>query len=329
MHSSPQETLAALECVGYFTDVKTATTVYLAGKIHRPIMLEGPAGAGKTELAQSVARAYRVPLLRLQCYQGINEEKAIGQYDKNLQELYILLMSKSAQTPDWGEIKREVTSRSYFMAGPLLEAIEQEKRCVLLIDEIDKVDYAFEAQAFKRACSVFGLGRYFYDFGEMWVEVNEYKQPRELPDLPSWALPAAERKSAESRQTSQGTKRTDTAVQKGPLDAAVTSRIESCRREVGDVLYANILGSIAKVRAARDIPNQHLQMEVLKWMESGVRGLSQVRTIASEIPETKFYEVLDDLKIASIDKIPNFGVLAKLVKEMKEIHSQLSEISAA
>jgi hypothetical protein len=70
-------------------------------------------------------------------------------------------------------------------------------------------------------------------------------------------------------------------------------------------------------------------MEVLKWMESGVRGLCQVRTIASEIPETKFYEVLDDLKIASIDKIPNFGVLAKLVKEMKEIHSRRSEISAA
>lgn len=145
MYESPEETLAALERVGYFTDAKTATTVFLAGKIHRPIMLEGPAGAGKTELAQAVARAYRAPLLRLQCYQGINEEKAIGQYDKSLQELYVLLMSKSTQSPDWVEIKREVTSRAYFMAGPLLEAIEQEMSCVLLIDEIDKVDYAFEA----------------------------------------------------------------------------------------------------------------------------------------------------------------------------------------
>ena len=108
-------------------------------------MLEGPAGAGKTELASSVARAYGVPLIRLQCYQGINEEKAIGQYDRSLQELYVLLMSKSDRTPDWAEIKRKVTSRSYFMAGPLLEAIEQERPCVLLIDEIDKVDYAFEA----------------------------------------------------------------------------------------------------------------------------------------------------------------------------------------
>ena len=145
MYASSDETLAALERVGYFTDQKTATTVYLAGKLHRPIMLEGPAGSGKSELATSVSRAYGVPILRLQCYQGINEEKAIGQYDKSLQELYVLLMSKSDRTPDWAEIKREVTSRAYFIAGPLLEAIEHEQRCVLLIDEIDKVDYAFEA----------------------------------------------------------------------------------------------------------------------------------------------------------------------------------------
>ena len=145
MYASPAETLAALEQVGYFTDLKTATTVYLAGRLHRPVLLEGPAGAGKTELAASVARSYRVPLLRLQCYQGINEEKAIGQYDKSLQELYVLLTSKSDRATDWTEIKREVTSRAYFIAGPLLEAIEQNQRCVLLIDEIDKVDYAFEA----------------------------------------------------------------------------------------------------------------------------------------------------------------------------------------
>ena len=145
MFASPAETLAKLETAGYFTHIKVATAVFLAGSIHRPILLEGPAGAGKTELASSTARALRVPLLRLQCYQGIDEEKAIGQYDKSLQELYVLLMSKSAEPPDWAQIKREITSRAYFVAGALLEAIEQEDPCVLLIDEIDKVDYAFEA----------------------------------------------------------------------------------------------------------------------------------------------------------------------------------------
>lgn len=145
MFPSPSETLAALDSVGYFTDLKVATALFLAGRICRPVLLEGPAGAGKTELAQSVARAYDAPLLRLQCYQGINEEEAIGHYDKSLQELYVLLMSRSTEQPDWAQIKREITSRAYFMAGPLLEAIEQEEPCVLLIDEIDKVDYAFEA----------------------------------------------------------------------------------------------------------------------------------------------------------------------------------------
>lgn len=145
MFASPADTLAGLEGAGYFTDIKVATALFLAGSIHRPVLLEGPAGGGKTELASSTARTLRVPLLRLQCYQGIDEEKAIGQYDRSLQELYVLLMSRSTQTPDWAQIKHEITSRAYFMAGPLLEAIEQEEPCVLLIDEIDKVDYGFEA----------------------------------------------------------------------------------------------------------------------------------------------------------------------------------------
>ena len=145
MFASPEQTLSALNTVGYFTDHKTATTVYLAGRINKPVMLEGPAGAGKTELAQSVARAAGADLIRLQCYQGINEEKAIGHFDKNLQELFVLLKTKSEETCDWAQIRQEITSRAFFLAGPLLTAIEREKRCVLLIDEIDKVDYAFEA----------------------------------------------------------------------------------------------------------------------------------------------------------------------------------------
>jgi MoxR-like ATPase len=145
MFESSEQALSALGRVGYFTDQKTATTVYLAGKINKPIMLEGPAGAGKTELAQSVARAAGAELLRLQCYQGINEEKAIGQFNKSLQELFVLLKTKSEGAYDWDQIRKDVTSRAFFLAGPLLAAIEQEKRCVLLIDEVDKVDYAFEA----------------------------------------------------------------------------------------------------------------------------------------------------------------------------------------
>ncbi len=181
-----------------------------------------------------------------------------------------------------------------------------------------------EAQAFKRACSNFGLGRYFYNFAEMWVHLDEYKHPRRLPTLPSWALPGIERQAlaqngAARKETGNGAN----PVQKGPLDASFTGKIEGCRRDLGQMLYSNILGSVAKVRSARDIPNQYLQQEVLKWMESGVRGMGLVRRVAAEIAETEFCGILDRLGIRSLDQIPNFGALTKLVSEMNEVQSRM------
>ena len=180
-----------------------------------------------------------------------------------------------------------------------------------------------EAQSFKRACSVFGLGRYFYNFAEMWVDIDEYKHPRVLPTLPSWALPENERRGAAQNGTAK--KEAGSAgdpVQKGPLDASVTSKIEGSRRDLGQKLYMNILGSVARVRSARDIPNQNVQQEVLKWIESGVRGVAQVRRVAAEIPETEFYGFLNDLGIPRLDEIPSFGLLAKLVERMNEAQSR-------
>jgi hypothetical protein len=182
-----------------------------------------------------------------------------------------------------------------------------------------------EAQAFKRSCSNFGLGRYFYSFAEMWVDLDEYKRPREIPSLPSWALPQNERRAPvangkDRKETGNGVN----VGQKGPLDASVTNKIEGSRRDLGQTLYNNILGSVARVRSARDIPNQRIQQEVLKWMESGVRGVAQVRLVAAEIPETEFYGILDALSIPRLDEIPNFGILAKLVERMNEAQSRRS-----
>jgi len=180
-----------------------------------------------------------------------------------------------------------------------------------------------EAQSFKRACSVFGLGRYFYNFAEMWVDLDEYKHPRELPTLPSWALPENERRApVQNRAVNKETGNGADSIQKGPLDASITNKIEGSRRDLGQKLYGNILGSVAKVKSARDIPNQRVQQEVLKWIESGVRGVTQVRRVAAEIPETEFYGILDDLSIPRLDEIPNFGLLAKLVERMNEAQSR-------
>jgi hypothetical protein len=182
-----------------------------------------------------------------------------------------------------------------------------------------------EAQAFKRACSCFGLGRYFYNFAEMWVEVDQYKQPKQRPKLPSWALPKGERQTTvEQRRTPQTAGKPETPVQKGPLDAGVTSKIEDCRQQLGSALFADVLQRVAKVQSARDIPNQKLQQIVLSSMESCARGMARIRAIAAELPETKFYSILDEAGVPSLDRIPSFDVLKQLGNEMSQAASNRS-----
>lgn len=144
MFSSAQDAIQRLRAAGYIADLVAATTVYLASAVHKPLLLEGPAGSGKTQLAYAVAAAADTVVERLQCYEGIDEEKAIGKFDESLQRLCVELRAKSA-APDWGPLQAELHGQQFFRAGPLLRALQCEKPCVLLIDELDKVDHAFEA----------------------------------------------------------------------------------------------------------------------------------------------------------------------------------------
>ena len=144
MFSSLQELEGGLRASGYIADSVATTTVYLAARLQKPLLLEGPAGSGKTQLAYAVADAADTTVERLQCYEGINEEKAIGKFDEPLQRLCVELKAKSANV-DWESLRTELHSQQFFGAGPLLRALQCEKPCVLLIDELDKVDHAFEA----------------------------------------------------------------------------------------------------------------------------------------------------------------------------------------
>ncbi len=144
MFSSLQELEGALRASGYIADSVATTTVYLAARLQKPLLLEGPAGSGKTQLAYAVADAADTTVERLQCYEGINEEKAIGKFDEPLQRLCVELKAKSASV-DWESLRTELHGQQFFSAGPLLRALQYEKPCVLLIDELDKVDHAFEA----------------------------------------------------------------------------------------------------------------------------------------------------------------------------------------
>ncbi len=144
MFSSLNDVEAGLRATGYIADPVAITTVYLAARLHKPLLLEGPAGSGKTQLAIAVAEAAGTTVERLQCYEGINEEKAIGKFDESLQRLYVELRANAVDV-NWKSLEVELHSQEFFSAGPLLRALQYEKPCVLLIDELDKVDHAFEA----------------------------------------------------------------------------------------------------------------------------------------------------------------------------------------
>jgi len=144
LFSSVQDVHAGLSLAGYITDEIVATIIYLAARLHKPILLEGPPGSGKTELAYAIARATSTEVERLQCFEGINEEKAIGKFDEALQKLVVEMRSKSGSI-EWEALKQELHSQKFFTAGPLLRALQYPNGCVLLIDELDKVSHAFEA----------------------------------------------------------------------------------------------------------------------------------------------------------------------------------------
>ncbi len=132
-----------LDATGYFINPVMTQVIYLAARLQKPLLLEGPAGSGKTQLALSVAKAGNTHIERLQCYQGVTEAQAIGSFDSALQRLY-LEFSKGQHT-DWHSIQSGLAGREFFRPGPLMRALECERPCVLLIDELDKVDDGFEA----------------------------------------------------------------------------------------------------------------------------------------------------------------------------------------
>jgi MoxR-like ATPase len=132
----------ALEGVGYLAAESTALVAYLAAELGKPVLVEGPAGVGKTELAKALSRATGRKLIRLQCYEGLDEAKAL--YEWNYRKQLLRIQTEAADT-GWERVQDDIFGEEFLLTRPLLAAIAADEPVVLLIDEIDKTDQEFEA----------------------------------------------------------------------------------------------------------------------------------------------------------------------------------------
>ncbi len=155
--ASVERIKAAFESHNYICSDQIATAVYLAYHLHKPILIEGPPGVGKTELAKTTSELFELPLIRLQCYEGLDEAKAIYEWKYGKQLLYTQVLKETldevlqgakgfaesvTRLHEFGDI---FFSEEFLEPRPLLKALRQEDGCVLLIDEVDKSDHEFES----------------------------------------------------------------------------------------------------------------------------------------------------------------------------------------
>jgi MoxR-like ATPase len=140
--ASVQEVSSGLSEVGYLPGPSTALVSFLAAKLGKPVLVEGPAGVGKTELAKALSRYLGRTLVRLQCYEGLDEAKAL--YEWNYRKQLLRIQTEAADA-GWQTVQDDIFGEEFLLARPLMTAIASPEPVVLLVDEIDKTDQEFEA----------------------------------------------------------------------------------------------------------------------------------------------------------------------------------------
>jgi hypothetical protein len=177
----------------------------------------------------------------------------------------------------------------------------------------DNAVTAADAQAFKRACSCFGLGRYLYSFGETWVQLNQRGDPVALPALPEWALPPGVTVQPISAQS---------VDVRGPVDHRLTAVIESFRGTLGVDIYEEILRRAGHSKDARTIPNAERQKNAVEWMQATARGFERLHGLVEVAGDARFIAAMDSLKFATTTCLPSLAALKQLIAELESISGQ-------
>ncbi len=274
MFSSSHELAQKLRAARYIIDPVTLEVVYLAARMRKPLLVEGPPGCGKTELAYAVAAAAGTVVERLQCYVGITD-----------------------------------------------------------------------AQAFKRACSCFGLGRYFYDFNPPWVDLDHNRQPLKTPCLPAWAIPENWRKgmrppsgnvngsahaNGESPQPNgqhagngngNGNANGHRARQAGAgADSAdLDSKILAMEKVVGTGFYRSVLREHGRANQPKLIRDASAKRKVLQVLESATRGFDRLNAITKRVDAATLQALLAKLQAPPVCKIADMKTLQAVVFGLEDL----------
>ncbi len=141
--TSVDDVVERLRGVDYLADPNIAGVVYLADRLEKPVLVEGPAGVGKTELAKALSAVTGARLIRLQCYEGLDESKAL--YEWNYKKQLLRIQADREHETSWADVEADIFSEPFLLTRPLLEAIRADEPIVLLIDEVDRVEIETEA----------------------------------------------------------------------------------------------------------------------------------------------------------------------------------------